>query len=212
LAVLPAGTVNVFARELGLPFQLEKAWGVIERGRELAIDVPRIDFLGGATTPRWFAQMAGCGLDARAVQLMEWNLKKRIGRFAYVVSGLKALREKRALVTVTAGNRNYAGELVIMGNGRLYGGPFTLFPRADLCDGVIDVCVFPKINWFVLMRSAFASLPFNVLNAGPGQRIQASEFRIDGPAAVPVQMDGDCVGQLPVTCRIEPRALRVLIP
>ena len=87
LGVLPLGTVNVFAREIGMPLGLRRAWEVIRRGRESAIDLPQAEF--GArdkSQRRWFAQLAGAGLDAHAVELVDWKLKKKIGFFAYVAT------------------------------------------------------------------------------------------------------------------------------
>src|SRR5512142_1143729 len=64
LALLPLGTVNVFARELGLPIHLERAWAVFERGRETAVDLARVEFMRkGEPATRYFAQLAGAGLD-----------------------------------------------------------------------------------------------------------------------------------------------------
>src|ERR1051325_4511115 len=73
LGVLPLGTINVFAREIGMPMDLRGAWSVIRRGRESAIDLPRVEFGGGGQAQqRWFAQLAGAGLDAHAVELVDW--------------------------------------------------------------------------------------------------------------------------------------------
>src|SRR6058998_956367 len=84
LGVLPLGTINVFAREIGMPLDLHRAWAVIRRGRESAIDLPQVEFgATGKSQRRWFAQLAGAGLDAHAVELVDWNLKKSIGFFAY---------------------------------------------------------------------------------------------------------------------------------
>jgi diacylglycerol kinase family enzyme len=86
----PLGTVNVFARELNLPSNLKAAWEVIQRGRETRIDLPYVDFESEAKAQRrYFAQLAGAGLDARAVELVAWNLKKRLGPLAYVWAGLR---------------------------------------------------------------------------------------------------------------------------
>jgi diacylglycerol kinase (ATP) len=213
LAVLPVGTVNVFARELGVSFRFQRAWDVICRGRETAIDLPEIQFhTAQGPRRRWFAQMAGCGLDARAVELMDWELKKRIGQFAYVVSGLKALREPVASIRASDGHRSYSGQLVLMGNGRLYGGPIPIFGRADLRDGLLDVCVFPKVNWFVILRYACAYLSPKLLCRGPEQHFQAQSVTVESAARAPVQIDGELVGQAPVQCSVRSRVLRVVVP
>ena len=86
LGVLPLGTVNVFARELGIPRRVEAAWAVIENGRTRTIDLARAESNGVA---RYFMQLAGVGVDARAVRAASWELKKRIGPLSYVWAGLK---------------------------------------------------------------------------------------------------------------------------
>ena len=77
LGVLPLGTINVFAREIGMPLDLHRAWAVIRRGRESPIDLPRVEFgAAGNSQRRWFVQLAGAGLDAHAVELVDWRLKR----------------------------------------------------------------------------------------------------------------------------------------
>src|SRR2546423_8787993 len=89
LAVLPLGTVNVFAKELNLPTGFKAAWGIIEAGKETVIDLPFAEFtLNGLPQKRFFAQMAGAGWDSRAIELVDWQYKKRVGGLAYVVAGL----------------------------------------------------------------------------------------------------------------------------
>jgi YegS/Rv2252/BmrU family lipid kinase len=213
LGVLPVGTVNVFARELGVPFRFDRAWGVICRGREVTIDLPRVSYqTPRGTEERFFAQMAGCGLDARAVEMMDWHLKKKIGQFAYVVSGLKALRKAPDAMTVNAGGQVYRGALVLLGNGRLYGGPIPVFREADFRDGLLDVCVFPKVNWFVILRYACAYLSPKLLFQGKEHYFQAPTVAIESATPVPVELDGELVGHLPVRGTVRQQVLRVVVP
>ena len=138
LAVLPLGTVNVFARELGLPLSLRRAWQAISAGRERRIDAPYAEHACGAgPRRRYFAQMAGAGLDAQAISLVDWEMKKRISQFAYVLAGMKAMRGPHPAITVEADGRRVSGELVLVGNGRFYGGSLPVFPGARLDDGAM---------------------------------------------------------------------------
>ena len=127
LGVLPLGTVNVFARELKIPLQVERAWEVLQHGREMKIDLPRVEFSAdGVLQKRYFCQLAGAGLDARAIELVDWRHKKQIGPLAYVIAGLKALCEKKPQITVRADGQSATGELVLVGNGKFYGGSFAI--------------------------------------------------------------------------------------
>ena len=155
LGVLPLGTVNVFAREVQIPLKLERAWQTIRAGRETLIDLGVVDYQeNGVPARRYFAQLAGAGLDARAIELVDWRLKKKIGPLAYVVAGLQALMESQSKITVTNGKEQGIGELVLIGNGSLYGGQFRIFPPADMRDGFLEACVFARVNFATLLRCA----------------------------------------------------------
>jgi diacylglycerol kinase (ATP) len=213
LGVMPVGTVNVFARELGLPSDLRQAWATIARGRTIAIDLPQVHFRSGQDLQRrFFAQMAGCGFDARVVSLVNWELKKKLGKFAFAIATLQALRTKLDMITVSDGARSYSGQLVLLGNGRFYAGSFPLFDRADLSDGKIDVCVFSRINWLILLRYGCAYLCPRWLFRGAEQYFQAQSLRLESAPSTLLEIDGETVGCLPATCQIWPRVLRVIVP
>ena len=210
LGVLPLGTVNVFARELSLPIQFEPAWQVIRNGHEARIDLPRVQ-AGGEPKPRYFAQLAGAGLDARAIELVKWQVKKLIGPLAYVLAGLNAVLRAASPITATGGGNTLTGELVLIGNGRFYGGSFNLFPQANLRDGLLDVCVIPRANWLTLARCGPGLLLWKGLPASVTKLFRTPSLTLTSPSAVPVQIDGELVGHLPATFSIEPSRLRVLV-
>jgi diacylglycerol kinase (ATP) len=212
LGVLPLGTVNVFARELKIPSSVEQAWDVLRRGRETKIDLPRVEFSAdGKTHRRYFCQLAGAGLDARAIELVDWQHKKRIGPLAYVIAGLKALCEKKSPITVRADGQSARGELVLVGNGRLYGGSFALLPQANLRDGRLDICVVPRINWGTLLRCAPSLLFRGRLPASAVRYLSAATFELTGESAA-FELDGEWVGKLPATFSVEREKLRVVAP
>ncbi len=212
LGLLPLGTVNVFARELAIPLSVEKAWNVIQAGRETRIDLPSVEFqANGVKQRRYFAQLAGAGLDARAIELVSWPLKKRVGPLAYVWAGLKALAETLPPIKAASTNRQAAGELILIGNGRLYGGNYRLLPHADLRDGLLDVCVFPRAGWWTLMRCALPLLARGKVPNGVVQRFQAESFTLMSESPVPFELDGELVGHLPATFSIRRECLRVRV-
>lgn len=212
LGVLPLGTVNVFARELNLPLKLGAAWEVVLTGNETRIDLPKVDYgADGASQSRYFAQLAGAGLDARAVELVDWEWKKKIGPLAYVVAGFQALAGMPSQITVADGRHALTGGLVLVGNGRLYGGPFRVFPKADLRDGLLEVCVFPRVNWLTLARCGPSLLAGGVLPASSNQVFQAQSVTLTSPASTPIQIDGELLGHLPATFSIERSRLRVVV-
>ena len=213
LAVLPLGTVNVFARELNIPLRPDAAWDCIRRGNESLIDLPRVEFNAqGSTHTRYFAQLGGAGLDARAVELVAWKLKKRIGPLAYVMAGLQALRDTPAKITATTPEHSATGGLVLIGNGRLYGGNFRVFPKADLRDGLLDVCVFPRANWFTLARCGPQLLLTGNLPASSVQVFQARCITLTAPSRTPAEVDGELLGELPATFSLAAPKLKVVVP
>ncbi len=211
LGVLPLGTVNVFARELALPVRLEAAWKVIRQGVETRIDLPRVT-TNGAEQRHYFAQLAGAGLDARAIELVKWQVKKAIGPLAYVLAGLHAVLGTPSKITATGGGHSVIGELVLIGNGRLYGGQFTLFPQADLRDGLLEVCVLPRVNWLTLARCGPGLLLRGRLPASATKCFQAQSLTLTSASPAPLEIDGELIGHVPATFSIEQSRLRVIVP
>ena len=213
LGVMPLGTVNVFALELGLPFAISKAWEVILTGNERAIDLPEATFRFGETqVTRAFLQMAGAGWDARAVELVSWKLKKRIGRFAYVWAGLGALEPPKAKVVVRSGAESAEGDFVLVGNGKFYAGKYPFLYRADLSDGILDVTVFPKFQWASLAGCLTNFVLGRYFRPGCQAYLQGAELQISSEAMTPLQLDGEFVGHLPVKITVRPKTLRVVVP
>jgi len=213
LGVLPLGTVNVFARELKIPTRLENAWKVLKRAHETKIDLGRADYLeDGKPAQRYFMQLAGAGLDARAIELVSWKLKKSAGPLAYVVAGLQALTEKQARIVVRADGKTIAGELALLGNGRLYGGPFDIFPGAEMNDGLLDACTFPSVDVPSLLRLAPGFILRRKLSEHRVQRLRAAKIELTSETPAAFELDGEWVGHLPATFSVERQKLRVVIP
>ena len=213
LGVLPLGTVNVFARELALPAKLDAAWAAIRQGRETRIDLPSVEYRANETRERrYFAQMAGAGLDARAIELVEWQLKKKIGPLAYIVAGLKAMAGAQSQITVAGGGHSETGELVLIGNGRLYGGQYRLFPQADLRDGLLEVCVFPRVTWLTLVRCGPSLLLRGTLPAAAVRTFQGDTLTLSSPSPTPLEADGELIGHLPAKFALQRTRLRVIVP
>lgn len=212
LGVLPLGTVNVFAREIGLPLRVERAWEILQRGCEVRLDLPCVEFFqNGNKRRQYFVQLAGAGFDARAIELVTWPLKKKYGPLAYVIAGAKALRGQLPQITVRVDGQKAAGELILVGNGRFYGGPFQIFPEADLHDGLLEVCILPRANWATFLRC----IPGLIRQRFPlkaVQRFRVSAFELASDIAASFELDGEWVGNLPATFSVAREQLRVAIP
>jgi len=213
LGVLPLGTVNVFAREMKIPLRLERAWQVLRNGNEVRIDLPLVEFTAaGKKERRYFVQLAGAGLDARAIELVNWQIKKQAGPLAYVLAGLQALAERQQNTTVRVEGKTLDGELVLAGNGKFYGGSIAVFPEADLANGWLDICIIPRMNLGTLLRCLPEFLLHRRLPEWQVKRIRAQKFEWASDSKVAFELDGEWIGHLPATFSIEPRKLRVAAP
>lgn len=208
MAVFPMGTVNVFAREIGMPKDPVASWRMIVSGHVRELDVATATHAGGV---RRFVQLAGAGLDAEAIRRVRWRLKQWAGPLAYVWAGLGAMAGRLPEVEVRGGGHEAKGPLALVGNGRLYGGGFRVFPKAEMDDGFLDVAVLGRAHPLAMVRAAVAAwhgraedLPGVVHLRSPTMDMQSRH-----PGAR-FQVEGDDAGGLPVCFGVEPRSLRVV--
>ena len=213
LGVLPLGTVNVFARELGLPLDLESAWQTVMAGHETRIDLPFAEFMAEEReVRRYFIQLGGAGIDARAVELVDQSLKRRIGFAAYALAGLRVLNERKPKVRVMAEGRRREAELVLLGNGRYYGGTLTVFPKAQLQDGQFSVRLIQQAGWGFALGCFWGWITGRLGDAGGAEVFRAKSVALESDQRVPLQLDGEWVGTLPARFGLHPRALWVVVP
>lgn len=208
LGVLPSGSVNVFAREIGLPFRnFEACYQIIRAGKMQEIDV----FCANSLP---FLQMAGVGFDACVVERTTWEKKKKWGPLAYVFSALSVLREKPETVILTEPDGSeHAGVFVVMGNGRLYGGSFPLFPLAEMADGLLDVLVFKKLGLSLAGQFARAVFFWKKLPGSPHiEYLRLPACQVKTSAGLPFELDGDVRGNGPVAVSLSDKKLKVIVP
>ena len=189
LGVLPTGTMNVFARELGIPLgpfgKLEKALEVIDAGH-----VIEVDLFEANRSP--FLQMAGVGFDAKVIEETSAEQKKRLGPLAYLLSALKVLGDDPPrMVMRLDGGREVEGVCALAGNGSLYGGQFRLFKHADNRDGLLDVVVFKEAG-YRFVRDSLRGLAKGGFRADSGtvEYCQTAELEVECGARCPWSWTG----------------------
>ena len=207
LGLLPIGTVNVFATELGLPSgDLKKCWQIICEGHTRTIDLP-------SANGKHFVQLAGIGLDAQAVKETSAALKRSFGPLSYLVSAAQiASRPPPHLVVESKGAASIEGSFVLIGNGRLYGGPFPFFKRALIDDGLLDVVVFKRLGYLDIIRYLQDVIFSSSITMPDLEYFQTKRLRVSSEEEVPVEIDGELIGNCPVEFRMRERSLRVLAP
>ncbi len=125
----------------------------------------------GKSARRYFIQLAGAGLDARAIELVSWKHKKQVGPLAYVIAGLKGrCWERHPQITVRGDGQRFTGQLMIdrQWSRWYYGGSFAVFPDADLADGFLDVCTVCRAPG--IFRRCCAARPSVLFGAGRCRR------------------------------------------
>ncbi|MDP6904620.1 MAG: diacylglycerol kinase family lipid kinase [Verrucomicrobiota bacterium] len=216
LGVLPLGTVNVLARELKVPLEFESAWRVIRRGHSQRIDLPWMEFqIDGKIVKRCFPALAGAGMDARACEQVKWETKKRSGQIAYLLAGLQTLKEDLPTFTVKTPERTIElADLIMFGNGHMYGGPFDIFPHANLQDGKVDAIVVERVTGWRFPEYTQAVLTGNLPGVEGIHYLQSDQMELipHGGMRVPVQLDGDAMGQLPAKVSVQPLGLKIVLP
>ena len=209
LGILPLGTANVLARELGLPLNAEAACQRILAGKTRWIDV------GVATdhedNERRFTCMAGMGFDAHVVNEVTPRLKQYLKVLAFPLAALKVYLEgDLPPLHLLHDGDTYVTQFAIVANGQYYGGDFRVAEDATLATGKFEIVLVDRVSW--LLRP---DLLTRILVKKPLDRsmrsFAARELRATSPGAqVPVQLDGEVWGRLPMNFRIEPGALKVV--
>lgn len=206
LAFIPLGTTNVFALEAGIPFDIPGACRVALEGAPTPVS------LGLAGDTR-FLLMAGAGFDAEVVRRVDLRLKRRLGKLAYVVSALRVFFGPPfpGIEVECADGIRLTGYTVVIGNGRLYGGRFSLTPGASLTDDVFEACLLQKAGRWSLLHALLRMVLHLPLEPAGACLFKARELTVRGPG-VAVQIDGDDHGELPMSFRVVPGELVLVMP
>ena len=210
LGVLPVGTINVWAREAGIPLTIAEARRVLVEGVLRRVD------LGRAGT-RYFLLMAGIGIDAEAARRVEHRFLKRVGLkvLDYIATGgYLGVTQRPVRIWTHSGTRKRSHHVVqvMIGNTRLFGGAFTFTQKAVADDGWLDV-VFVGGHRLRHRAQVFMRAALRRPSLGPHARYElVRTIRLESDVPLPVQVDGEVIGTLPMTFAVAPRALAVIVP
>jgi YegS/Rv2252/BmrU family lipid kinase len=210
LAILPAGTSNVLAVELGIPFDLERAVRLITEGRPKTVRA-------GVANGRPFLLMAGVGLDARVMGRMSFFLKRWFGRAGIFVTAVREyLRYEFPRLDVEIDGIHYPATFAVVANSKHYAGEWIVAPDASAESETLETLIFnsrSRRDFYRLFRGMQGRRSSH-LESGVARIVRGREIRITSlePYAVEAQVDGDCVLETPITCRISQHTLQVLAP
>ncbi|MDA0996574.1 MAG: diacylglycerol kinase family lipid kinase [Proteobacteria bacterium] len=206
LAVIPLGTANVLAHEIGL------GGAPADIARTIAIGEPRAISVG-VVNGRKFVMMAGVGFDAFVIASIRPCLKRVLGKTAYVLTTLWALfRFKFPRYRVTVDGKTFDVASAVIANGHYYGGTFVCAPEARLWDPTLHVCLFLGGGAWRTLQYA-AALTFGRLDRlSDVVVVPANAIEVEPVDHGPVQGDGDVLAHLPARISLLPAALRILVP
>ncbi len=209
MAILPLGTTNVLAKELGIPEDIQGAMGIAVKGTPKVISLGRIILQRDAPRFRYFVLMAGIGYDGETIFGINESLKKFSGKGAYIFSGLKTLfRFKPNELILNVDGKIYSGYSAIIGKASKYGGNFTITPDAKLTDPTLSICLFKGEKRSDILRYVFGITTGSHLKFKDIEYLKAERIEISGNAHI--QIDGDYFGTTPAKVEVAPNMLRLI--
>src|SRR6266568_324512 len=206
LALLPFGTANVLAREIGLPRDPERL-------ADLIAAAPARPIWPGLAGDRLFLTMASSGFDAETVAAVHPRLKRHAGRLAFAWAILACLWRYRACeLHARVDGVDHRAAALIAAKGRFYAGPYVIAPRADLAEPMLDLVLLQRSGRLAVLSYLGALL----LGRLPRHRdiivLRTREAFVSAAEPVPVQADGEIVARLPVRIAIAEQPLRLVQP
>lgn len=240
LGVLPLGTTNSWAIQMGIPAlspllpstNIAKWVADIEERTEIQVpinyyrkvlldaakvlvekNIVSVDV--GEVSGRYFLMWAGIGLDAAVLESVPPKEKAALGSWAYWITALgvmgkHASTDVRLRMEKTRVTINTP--LVIVSNIQLYGGVMAIGAKAQVNDGKVDVCVFKGEGFFTFVQHAWNIFSGQHLKDPKTKYYQCSEVTIESDRPLPVQLDGESFALTPVTIRVLPRVLKTIVP
>ncbi len=206
LGIIPLGTANVLAAEIGLPPDPQAIASIIAAGT-------RLRCYPGLAEDRLFLMMAGVGFDAHVVKNTSPVLKSIAGKGAYIWATVRQLlRRPPGPYTVIVQGQSFAAASVVVGNGHFYGGRYMCTPDARLDEPVFQICLFRDGGAWATLRYIFGLLGGKLPAMANVTLLKTDHLRIEGPPGDPVQGDGDLVGALPLDIRIADITVDLLAP
>ena len=209
LAILPAGTANLLATNLGLPQEIEACVRIGLHGARRVLDV-------GKVNGERFAVMAGAGLDAMMIRDADAGLKDKVGRIAYVWTGAKSAQLDPVKMRIEVDGKPWfedKASCVLVGNvGEVLGG-LSVFPDAAPDDGVLDLGVVTADGWWEWARTLGRSVVGDVAASPFVQTTSGRSIVVRLDAPMPYQLDGgDRKPTTKLKIKVKPEAITVAVP
>jgi diacylglycerol kinase (ATP) len=209
LGIVPAGTGNVLAHEIGLAAAADAV-------APMLLDGPVATVTCAQANAEPFLLMVGAGFDARVLAALDQRLKSRVGKMAYAGPVLGALIRPVDALSVTVDGHRRTASWVVVANARHYGGRFVLAPRAGILERGLEAILFKATNRAVLagqlMSLAAGRLGPRAAPGGDVEMLPCSRVTVTAHQPVPTQIDGDVFGTTPLEVDAGSAQVRLIVP
>jgi diacylglycerol kinase (ATP) len=206
LLQVPAGTANVLAAEIGLPCGFRECLDLLRIGA-----VRRISL--GKSDGRYFILMAGIGVDAAIIEILNGSMKRFLGEVAYWITGFgQFFRYPFPRFSLVIDGKREEATFAVISKSRFYGGGLRIAAHADFYSREFDVCFFKCSNRWRYLYYLIEVLRGKHLQLPDVGYLKARDVVASGDPAIGVQVDGELSGKLPQKFTIEPDALSLIVP
>lgn len=209
MGIIPCGTENVLARELGIPLDPTLACKHFLNASPHAVDL-------GAIGDRYFLCFAGIGFDAYVAHRIRSERKARLGAYAYFLTSFELIRlykdtPRMAVIRFNGQELRKSYWMMLVGNIPSYGGGLRPAPRASFSDGLLDLCLYPRASYPEMLRQMALTRLGKHLELPGLVYVQAERFHISTSPSEQLELDGDPEGEMtPLTIETKPGALNLL--
>ena len=209
LGIIPVGTANVLAHEIGLVLKPDAIARVLLHGVLAKISCARAN-------GEPFLLMAGAGFDGRVIAALDHRFKSYVGKAAYAGPMLGALVRPMDTLTVTVDGRRHEASWAVIANARHYGGRFVMAPRTGIQERGLQATLFKARSRAVLIRQlmslAMGTLDARAASHGDVEMLPCSRASVTAHHPVPTQVDGDAFGSTPLEVEAGAGELQLIVP
>ena len=206
VALLPAGTTNVLARELRIPRDPERALELVVRRKLRRIHL-------GQANGEYFHLMAGIGLDGDVISRLRETTKKSFGIGAYwLATAASLLKYPFPPFELDLEGDVYQGTFAVIGNARSYGGQLLITPQASLGENCLDVCLFTGRGRGRYLAYILAAISGRHLRYPDVIYRKVQHVRVSADPSIPIQMDGELVGHGSMEFSSYREGIEVVVP
>ncbi|MHB1346094.1 MAG: diacylglycerol/lipid kinase family protein [Candidatus Humimicrobiaceae bacterium] len=208
LAIIPFGSTNVLALELGIPFNVKEASELITHGKKLKID---LGYVKTNDEARYFSMMVDIGFIPKVIEGTSLKVKKRLGKLAYLLSGIRQLLTYKWHNIHVEHKFHSEGYFVIVSNSKDYAGEYQIAEMASITDGFLDLVVINRRSWWKIIKF-ISSVSIGKSNEFlRGEYYQIKEAHIYSKRKMLIQVDGELIGTTPADVTVAPKALTVMV-